>query len=108
RAFEGIANDWQVQYRRIGTPSPRPSFTDRGGTILIHDLSRDSVLAALQVSAQKWKTFEVSGSRQFKRLCAELAAEHGFHISNPELQKHIDAERERRRHPKPQEQAQAS
>ena len=39
-----------------------PSFTDRGKTIDIHDSrSRESVLAALQLSAQKWGAISVRG-----------------------------------------------
>jgi len=77
-----------------------PAFTDRGKTIDIHDSrSRESTLAALQLSAQKWGTISVHGDEQFKRMCAGLAAEHGFRITNPELQDSIAAERERRMSP---------
>ncbi len=83
-------------YIKTGTHK-MPSFTDRGRTIDIHDTkSRESVLAALQLSAQKWGTISVRGDDQFKRTCVELAAEHGFKIVNPELQRAIHAEREQR------------
>jgi hypothetical protein len=49
----------------------------------------------LQLSAQKWGAFNVRGDEGFRRTCAELAAEHGFNITNPELQQAIAAERER-------------
>jgi hypothetical protein len=39
----------------------------------------------------------VHGGEPFKRLCAEVAAEHGFKIANPELQQAIAADRERLR-----------
>jgi hypothetical protein len=58
---------------------------------------RESVLAALQLSAQKWGTFTVHGNEQFRRLCVELAVEHGFKIANPELQPAIAADQERLR-----------
>ena len=64
---------------------------------MIHDLRRESVLAALQLSAQKWGTFQVFGSDQYKRLCVDLAIEHGFRITNPELQQTISDERDARR-----------
>ena len=95
RAFSGEVRGWEVAYRRTGSREA-PSFVDRGREIRIHDLQRDSVLAALQLSAQKWGTFQVFGSDNYKRLCADLAAEHGFRITNPELQQAIAISRERR------------
>lgn len=84
-----------VNYYMAGTRRT-PSFTDRGRTIDIHDSrSRQSVLAALQLSAQKWGTISVRGDDRFKRTCVELAAEYGFKIVNPELQGAIHAKRER-------------
>ena len=71
------------------------SFVDKGREIDIHDWrSRDTVLAALQLSAQKWDSFTVTGNDEYKALCASLAAEHGFKISNPELQDSIQKERQ--------------
>jgi hypothetical protein len=96
RAFEAIVDGPQVQYRLKGMCSG-PAFTDRGRIIDVQDMRRESVLAALQLSAQKWGTFEVHGSESFRRRSAELAAEHGFNITNPELQQTIAAERERLR-----------
>jgi hypothetical protein len=58
---------------------------------------RETVLAALQLSAQKWGTIIVHGDAQFRRVCVELAVEHGFKIANPELQLAITAGRERLR-----------
>jgi hypothetical protein len=95
RAFTGEPRGWEVAYRRSGSHEA-PSFIDRGGEIRIHDLQRDSVLAALQLSAQKWGTFHVFGSDDYKRLCVGLAAEHGFRVANPELQQDIAAAREER------------
>jgi len=96
RAFGAVLDGAKVNYHRAG--SRRPSFTDHGKTIDIYDSrSRESVLAALQLSAQKWGTISVHGNREFMRTCVELAAEHGFKIANPELQEAIAAERQRRR-----------
>jgi hypothetical protein len=95
RAFSAQIHGWQVRYWRAGVQSA-PSFTDRGREIRIYDLSRESVLAALQLSAQKWGTFQVHGSERYTRLCTELAVEHGFRITNPELQAAMLALRERR------------
>ena len=86
---------WHVHYRRVGERGS-PAFTDRGKEIDIYDSDRrESVLAALQLSAQKWGAFTVRGNEQFQRMCVELAAEHGFKIANPDLQKAVAAERER-------------
>ena len=95
RAFAARVEGWQVQYRRVGERGS-PAFTDRGKEIDIYDSKRrESVLAALQLSAQKWGAFSVRGNERFQRMCVELAAEHGFNIANPALQKAIAAERER-------------
>jgi hypothetical protein len=106
RAFSAVVDGWKVHYHLAGQRSA-PAFTDRGKVIEIRDCNRrESVLAALQLSAQKWGTFTVSGNDQFRRLCVELAAEHGFKVANPELQPAISADRERLRaatdrHPPP-------
>jgi hypothetical protein len=95
RAFEAVVDGGRVHYHLTGERGS-PAFTDRGKVIDIRDTTRrENVLAALQLSAQKWGTFTVHGSEPFKRLCAELAAEHGFKIANPELQQAIVADRER-------------
>ncbi len=95
RAFSAVIDGGRVHFHRSGSRDA-PAFTDRGKTIDIHDIRRrESVLAALQLSAQKWGVFTVRGDEQFKRTCVELAAEHGFKITNPDLQEAIVAERER-------------
>ena len=97
RAFAAVVQGWHVHYRRVGERGS-PAFTDRGRDIDIYDSTRrESVLAALQLSAQKWGAFTVRGNERFQRMCVELAAEHGFNIANPELQHLIVAEQERNR-----------
>jgi Relaxase/Mobilisation nuclease domain/Large polyvalent protein-associated domain 7 len=104
RTFEAVVDGGKVHYHLNGEPG-RPAFTDRGKVIDIRDSRRrESVLAALQLSAQKWGTFTVNGDEQFRRLCVELAVEHGFKIANPELQHAIamdraDLRREREHRP---------
>jgi len=61
RAFTAEVRGWEVHYGRADEPSGGTSFVDRGREIRIHDLRRESVLAALQLSAQKWGTFHVFG-----------------------------------------------
>jgi hypothetical protein len=99
RAFAPVVEGWHVHYRRVGERGS-PAFTDRGKEIDIYDSNRrESVLAALQLSAQKWGTFTIRGNERFRSMCVELAIEHGFTIANPELQQAIVAERERIRSP---------
>jgi hypothetical protein len=100
RAFSAVVDGWKVHYHLTGTRGP-PAFTDRGQRIDIHDRRRETVRAALQLSAQKWGTFTVRGGDAFRRLCVELAAEDGFKIANPELQSAIAAERARLRNDSP-------
>ena len=98
RAFTAVLDGRKVHYHLAG--SRRAAFTDHGKTIDIHDSrNRESVLAALQLSAQKWGTISVHGNREFMRICVELAAEHGFKIANPDLQEAIAAQRQRLRLP---------
>jgi hypothetical protein len=62
------------------------SFTDRGKRIEVWQAQDEAaVLAALQLGAQKWGTVTITGPAEFKQLCAQLAAQHGIRISNPEL-----------------------
>jgi hypothetical protein len=88
----------EVHYSRKTSTPGDIAFIDRGRRIEIQDWrNRDSVLAALQLSHQKWGSITVTGNEQYKAMCVELAAEHGFHIVNPELQESIKAQREMRR-----------
>jgi len=87
RSFKPEIHGEQVHYSRREEPRDvAAAFIDKGVRIAIQDLQRDSVLAALQLSAAKWDSFTVSGSAAYKALAVSLAAEHGFKISNPELQ----------------------
>ncbi len=71
-----------------------PSFIDRGGVIDVY-ASRDegAVLAVLQLAAQKWGSFAISGDAEFCGICVKLAAAHGFAIVGYE--KAIANERQR-------------
>jgi len=73
----------------------RVAFVDYGKQIVLEDPKRENVLAALQLSAQKWGKFSITGDEQFKKLCATFAAEHGFQIKNPEMQAMIKSEQDR-------------
>jgi hypothetical protein len=99
RDFTAEIANGAVVYRAKGASAA--SFVDRGRQIDISQSNnREAVLAALQLSAQKWGAFYVYGSDQYKRLCVELAAQHGFKIANPELQATIqEARRPKREEP---------
>lgn len=71
----------------------RIAFVDNGKRVEIHDWKdRRAVLAAMQLSAEKWGDLTVTGTNSYKALVVELAAEHGFQIANPELQDQIRRE----------------
>lgn len=77
----------RVDYRHRESATGAPAFVDRGGEIAIVDgRDRPSVLAALQLAAQKWGAFQIEGDADYQALCVHLAAEHGLRLGNPELQ----------------------
>jgi hypothetical protein len=46
----------------------------------VHDVGDDAtILAALQLSAEKWGAFQVTGSEAYKARCARLAARYRRH-----------------------------
>lgn len=62
---------------------------------MLDSKNKESVLASLQLSAQKWGIFYIDdgGDKEYCKLCVELAAEHGLKIGNPELQQALQKER---------------
>ena len=104
RNYIGDIQGREVSYRKRDRGSPSlageggggVSFVDKGQQIDIHDWrDRETTLAALQLSAQKWGTFTVTGHADYQALCVQLAAEHGFKIQNPDLQEAIQKEKDR-------------
>ena len=68
------------------------AFVDQGKQLDVKDWKNpDTVLAALQVASTKWETITVNGNDAYKETTARLAAEHGFKITNPEMQDRIQA-----------------
>ena len=66
------------------------AFVDQGKQLEVKDWkSAETVLAALQVASTKWETITVNGNDAYKETAARLAAEHGFKITNPEMQDRI-------------------
>ena len=85
RDFVAEIHGDRVAYHLAGRVSP--AFVDRGDRIDVHDAADEAaILAALQLSAEKWGAFQVTGSEAYKARCARLAARYGFVITNPELQ----------------------
>ncbi len=79
----------EIHYSSRSDPG-HVSFTDRGKRIDVWQAQDEAaVLAALQLGIQKWGTLTITGPDEFKQLCAQLAAQHGFKISNPELRREI-------------------
>jgi hypothetical protein len=79
----------EIHYSSRSDPS-HVSFTDRGKRIDVWQAQDEAaVLAALQLGAQKWGTLTITGPDEFRQLCAQLATQHGFKISNPELRREI-------------------
>lgn len=98
--FRSTIRDREVHYTRANLPEgpDQPvSFVDQGKRIRVDEWrEEDAVLAALQLAAEKWEYITVYGSEEFKALCARLAAEHGFNLTNPELQDTIEQPRQAR------------
>lgn len=91
RDFVGSVDGYQVKY----VNEDGLGFVDRGRNIVIADWRDESVtLAALQLSAAKWGSFQVTGNDEYKAMCCRLAAQHGFKINNPELQGAIQEQRD--------------
>lgn len=82
-----------IEYR---SASGTLSFTDVGEKINIaqqHD--PDTVLAALQLGVQKYGKLTITGDVNFRQLCVELAAKHGFMFADDNLNQSVETERSR-------------
>ncbi|OLP54646.1 hypothetical protein BJF92_08815 [Rhizobium rhizosphaerae] len=89
---EDIRYSHRAPEGRIGAVA----FTDHGDRVEVsRSRDRETVLAALQLGAEKWGAVRVSGPDRYKVLAVELAAEHGFQLTNPELQDKLASARDR-------------
>jgi hypothetical protein len=97
RNFDSQVVGGKAYYARTETPW-KIEIVDHGDRIYIHNWrDRDTILAAEQLSSQKWGSFYLENyDYEFITICIEVAVEHGFKIINPELQDDIQKERERR------------
>ena len=91
RAYRAEISGAYVYY---SSEEHKHAFVDRGKIISINEIDKDVVLAALQLSAKKWGQFTVFGCDEYIDICIDLAAEHGFRITNPELQDRINERKE--------------
>jgi len=89
---EDIRYSQRAPEGRIGAVA----FTDHGDRVEVsRSRDREAVLAALQLGAEKWGAVRVGGPDRYKILAVELAAEHGFQLTNPELQEKLAAAQDR-------------
>ena len=90
QGFRAAIRGREVHYTRAelpDSPDQPVSFVDQGERIRVDESNaEDAVLAALQLAAKKWEHITVYGSEEFKALCARLADEYDFTLTNPELQ----------------------
>jgi hypothetical protein len=94
--FRSNAKGAEIHYFRETPTGEKLAFVDNGSQVKIHDWQdRESVRAALQLSSEKWDGLTIKGNEAYKSMVVSLAAEHGFKITNPELQERIAAERQR-------------
>lgn len=93
---EKRGEDMRYSHRTADGRAGAVAFTDHGDKVEIGKWNdREVVLAAMQVASEKWGSLSLSGTDRYKALAIELAAEHGFKVTNPELQSALDAARER-------------
>ncbi|MDL2264478.1 relaxase/mobilization nuclease domain-containing protein, partial [Synergistaceae bacterium OttesenSCG-928-I11] len=87
--FQMLATQQGVKFYR-DMPA-NTSFLDAGQKIRVYREDDDTLLAALQLAQQKWGGVHLSGSDDYIRRCAELAARNGIRIANPELREMMAA-----------------
>ncbi|UXS05562.1 LPD7 domain-containing protein [Agrobacterium tumefaciens] len=93
---EKRGDDVRYSHRKADGRAGAMAFTDHGDKVEIGNWrDREVVLAAMQVASEKWGSLSLSGTDRYKSLAIELAAEHGFKVTNPELQDALNAARQR-------------
>lgn len=93
---EKRGEDMRYSHRKPDGRAGAVAFTDHGDKVEIGKWNdREVVLAAMQVASEKWGSLSLSGTDRYKALAVELAAEHGFKVTNPELQDALNVAREK-------------
>lgn len=86
RGSRATKDEHHIHYHPRGDKT-NIAFTDTGKNIEIYEWEKtESLLASLQLASQKWDKLRIDGDDAYKAECVKLAVEHGFKISNPELQ----------------------
>ena len=86
RGSRATKDEHHIHYHPRGDKT-NIAFTDTGKNIEIYKWEKtESLLASLQLASQKWDKLRIDGDDAYKAECVKLAVEHGFKISNPELQ----------------------
>jgi hypothetical protein len=101
---EKRGEDVRYNHRKTDGRVGAVAFTDHGDRVEIGNWrNRETVLAAMELGAEKWGALTVNGTDRYKALAVELAAEHGFRLTNPELQDVLAAARDRFANQRPKE-----
>jgi hypothetical protein len=101
---EKRGEDVRYNHRKADGRVGAVAFTDHGDRVEIGNWrDRETVLAAMQLGAEKWGALTVNGTDRYKGLAVELAAEHGFRLTNPELQDALAAARDKFASQRPRE-----
>ncbi len=98
--------DWTPSRRKEGSvfysrdngdlqESRKSAFIDYGKRIVMPEhCDLRTVVAAMQLAAQKWGAIWVEGAEGYRNLCVEAAAQYGLKIANPDLQEKVGRRKE--------------
>jgi hypothetical protein len=87
RSFTAVfGNRGGVGYcRKEKKATNKPDFVDYGRKILLSQKCDEAtVLAALQLASQKWGIVRVGGTKEYVRLCTQVAMKHNLKVVTPE------------------------
>jgi hypothetical protein len=88
----------EVRYSHLAADGTKGAlaFVDKGQSVVVQDWkSEATVLEAMKLSAEKWGSITLTGNDVYKATALRLAAEHGYEITNPELQERFVSEKAR-------------
>ena len=88
----------EVRYSRVAADGSKGAlaFVDKGQSVVVQDWKDEgTVLHAINLAAEKWESITLTGNESYKASALRLAAEHGFEITNPELQERFALEKAR-------------
>ncbi|MGO9429001.1 LPD7 domain-containing protein [Rhodoblastus sp.] len=88
----------EVRYSHLAADGTKGAlaFVDKGQSVVVQDWkSEATVREAMKLSAEKWGSITLTGNEAYKATALRLAAEHGYEITNPELQERFAAEKAR-------------